>query len=598
MTNYTDRKQIPQSEKWDLTAIYKDQQAFDQDYAKTAELIEQFKSREADFITGSAPFYATLKDAQQIESLLNRLEVYASLFSDLDTGNNEGQILMGRMFKLYNDFGEASSFMQTAMLKVDDLTLQAWNKEEPGLLDYARTIEKARRFREHTLTDESEKLIASMQNAMHSHSRIRSVFANADLSFGKIRDESGKLVTLTDTNYVPFLMGSNRNVRRNAFRTLYRTYDQFGNTFASLLNSYISEKVTMAQVRKYGSSLEESTFYDEVTPEIYHNLIKTVNAHLGSIYDYYTMKQKLLGIPKLHLYDVYTPLVSSSHSHYTYDEAVREVLDALKILGKEYHSTLKQGLTEKHWVDVWPTPGKRGGAYSSGCYGTEPYILLNFTETLDDVSTLAHESGHSMHSYFSHTNNKEQEAYYTIFVAEVASTVNEILFAHYKLRTSSSKEEKLEVLNQLLELYRGTLFRQTMFAEFEEIAHEKVSNGMTLTKDILNADYYALVKKYFGPDVYVDKQIALEWMRIPHFYRFFYVYKYATCISAASSIVKKIETQGDSYINQYLNFLKCGDSRSPLDSLLVAGIDLRKPEVIEDALNDFESILKEFKKSI
>ena len=337
-------------------------------------------------------------------------------------------------------------------------------------------------------------------------------------------------------------------------------------------------------------------FADEVTPDIYHNLIATVNKNLSVLFDYYAIKREVLGLQKLHLYDVYAPLIGDCTRKYSFEEAVEEVLETVKVFGTEYHDTLEKGIKEQKWVDVYPSQGKRGGAYSSGTYDTQPYILLNYTDTLDDVSTLAHEAGHSMHSYFSHKSNTPQQADYTIFVAEVASTVNELLFAHRKLRESDSREEKLSVLNQLMETYKGTLFRQTMFAEFEEKFHTLVASGKTLTQELLNKEYYKLVKRYFGKDVACDKQIAMEWMRIPHFYRYFYVYKYATCISAASAIVKRIETEGDAYVSKYIDFLSCGGSKSPLDSLRVAGIDLTQPAVIEDAIADFGAAVAEFRK--
>ena len=361
------------------------------------------------------------------------------------------------------------------------------------------------------------------------------------------------------------------------------------------MNSFVKERTTYAKVRNFPDSITASVFRDEVTPVIYNNLCDTVSKNLKPLYDYYALKKKALGVPKLHLYDIYTPLISSCDRKYTYEEAVDIVLDAIKLFGEEYHSTLSAGLKEKGWADVYPNKGKRGGAYSSGSYDTEPYILLNYTDTLDDVSTLAHEAGHSMHSYFSAKANTPQESHYTIFVAEVASTVNELVLFRKLLRESDNREEKLYILNQLMETYKGTLYRQTMFAEFEKEMHAMVEAGETLTKDLLCKRYYELVRRYFGKDVVCDKQIACEWMRIPHFYYNFYVYKYATCISAASAIVKKIEEQGDAYVEKYLNFLKCGGSRSPLDSLLVADIDLTKPEVIEDAIADFNDAVEQFR---
>ena len=384
-------------------------------------------------------------------------------------------------------------------------------------------------------------------------------------------------------------------MRRAAFKKLYATYKQFGNTFASLLGNTVKERTTLAKIRGFKSSLEASTFNDEVTPVIYNSLIDAVNRNMQVIYDYFNLKKEVLGLPALHMYDLYTPLIPDCTKEYSFDEAVETVIDTVRILGDEYADTLEDGIKNKSWVDVYPTKGKRGGAYSAGCYDTQPYILLNYNEKIDDVSTLAHEAGHSMHSYYSCKNNTPQESSYTIFVAEVASTVNELLFCHKKLRESNSREEKLSILNQLMETYKGTLYRQTMFAEFERDIHALTEKGETLTREVMCDVYYKIIKKYFGNSVVCDKEIACEWMRIPHFYRSFYVYKYATCISAASAIARRIETEGEEYIGKYLEFLSCGGRISPLDSLKVAGIDMSDPAVVEAAIADFKEAIETFK---
>ena len=376
---------------------------------------------------------------------------------------------------------------------------------------------------------------------------------------------------------------------------MYKSYAQFKNTFAGLFSGRVKESTTLAATRGYKNSITASTFKDEVTPEIYNNLIKTVEAGLPALYEYYDLQRELLGVEKLHLYDIYTPLINSASKKYTYEEAVSEVLDTVKIYGDEYYNALKSGLCERGWVDVYPTKAKRSGAFSAGCPSTEPYILLNFNGNYDDMSTLAHEAGHSMHTWFSTKYNEPQNSGYTIFVAEVASTVNELLLAHKKLREAENDDEKLYILNQLMETYKGTLYRQTMFAAFEKDMHALTEKGEPLTADVISKRYYKLVKKYFGKNVAVDKEIMYEWARIPHFYSCFYVYKYATCISAASAIVKRIENEGAAYVGKYIDFLKCGDSKSPLDSLLVAGIDMRDPAVVSDAVSDFEQSVRQFK---
>ena len=590
-----ERREIDKKYKWDLSVIYKDEAAFNADYALAESKIKAFAKHEKTMMTSARALYETLAATVEIEAIIEKLWQYASLNFSVETNNNYFQALNTKVRNLAIAAGTASWFVSPYLLKLDEATVNSWFKECPELETFRRMIEKNMRNKPHTLSDECEMLLSKMQDSLGSHSGIRSIFANSDLRFGKITDENGKRVELTDTNYVSFLMNKNRKVRKAAFRTLYKTYEQFKNTFATLYEGRVKEASTNAKVANFKNSITSYTFGDEVTPEIYNNLIKSVHTGLPTLYEYYELKRELLGVEKLHLYDVYAPLIGELDSNYTYEEAVEEVLKTVKIYGEEYESNLRAGLTEKGWVDVYPSRGKRGGAFSSGCPGTEPYILLNFKNKFDDVSTLAHEAGHSMHTWFSTNYNEPHNSNYRIFVAEVASTVNELLLAHRKLRECESDAEKPYILNQLMETYKGTLFRQTMFAEFERDMHAMCEKGTPLTADVISKHYYKLVKRYFGKDVACDKQIAYEWSRIPHFYTCFYVYKYATCISAASAIVKRIETEGEAYIGKYIDFLKCGDSKSPLDSLLVAGIDMRDPEVVNGAIEDFASAIKEFK---
>ena len=590
-----DRKEIDKKYKWDLTVIYADDAAFNSDYKKAESLIKSFAKHEKTMTKSAADFYSTLRDMTDIELIIERLWQYASLNFAVDTSNNEYQALNARVRNLAIMAGEVSWFVSPYMLKLDNATLDAWFAELPELESFRRTVETTMRAKPHTLSDECEVLMSKLQDCFGSHGDIRSIFSNSDLRFGKIRNEEGKSVELADASYVTHLMSADRKVRQSAFRTLYKTYEQFGNTYATMYNSRVKERCTLARARNFKNSITASTYNDEVTPVIYNNLIDCVHKGLPALYDYYNLKREVLGLDKLHMYDIYTPLIGSLSRSYSYEEAVDEVLKTVDVYGDEYYDALKAGLTEKGWVDVYPSRGKRGGAFSSGCPGTEPYILMNYTGTLDNVSTLAHEAGHSMHTYFSNKYNEPHNSGYTIFVAEVASTVNELLMAHRMLRESKSDDEKLYILNQLMETYKGTLYRQTMFAEFERDMHALCEKGQPLTADVINKHYYKLVKRYFGKDVVCDKQIAYEWMRIPHFYSCFYVYKYSTCISAASAIVKRIETEGKAYVDKYIDFLKCGGSKSPLDSLLVAGIDMTDPEVINGAIEDFESAISEFR---
>lgn len=590
-----ERKDIPAKYKWDLSVIYADEKAFLADYAKAEKLIKEFPKHEKTMTKSAEGLYNVLRADCDIEAIIEKLWSYASLNFSVDSSNNAFQALNGKVRSLAVQAGAASWFVSPRLLALDTEVVEGWFKEYPALETFRRTIHSIMRMKPHMLSDECEQLMSKLQDSFGTHHDIRSIFADSDLRFGKIRNEEGKLVELTDTNYVPFLMSSDRRVRQAAFKKLYTTYSQFGNTFATTFNAMVRERGTLAKVRGYKNSITASTFRDEVTPEIYNNLINSVHTGLPALYDYYALKREVLGVQRLHLYDVYAPLIGELDRVYSYEEAVDEVLKTVEIYGDEYYNALKEGLLEKGWVDVYPSRGKRGGAFSAGTPVTEPYILLNYTETLDDVSTLAHEAGHSMHSWFSTHYNEPHNSNYTIFVAEVASTVNELLLFHRKLRECTDDAEKLYILNQLMETYKGTLYRQTMFAEFERDMHALSEKGTPLTADVVNKHYYKLVKKYFGKDVAVDKQIAMEWMRIPHFYTSFYVYKYATCISAASAIVKRIESEGAAYVDQYIDFLKCGGSKSPLDSLLVAGIDMRDPSVVNGAIEDFKSAVAEFR---
>ena len=592
---YDNRKDIDAKYKWDLSVIYKDDAAFNADYALAAEKIEAFRAHQQTITSSAEALFAALSDMADVELLIEKLWHYASLGFSVDTSDNYFQALNTKVRNLAVSAGEASWFVTPFILKLERETIDAWFAEYPKLESFRRMIDKIMQEKEHTLSDECEILMSGIQNALGSHSGIRSIFTNAELRFGKIRDEEGKMVELTDTNYVMYLMSKERRVRKAAFTCLYKTYSQFSNTFANLYEARVKEAATNAKIRKHADSITASTFRDEVTPVIYNNLIDSVHAGLPALYDYYKLKKEVLGVGGLHMYDIYAPLIGEVDSNYTYEEAVAEVLETVKVFGDEYESNLREGLCEKGWVDVFPCRGKRGGAFSSGMPGSEPYILLNFTNKFDDVSTLAHEAGHSMHTWFSTHYNEPHNSGYTIFVAEVASTVNELLLAHRKLEESKNDEEKLYILNQLMETYKGTLYRQTMFAEFERDMHAFCEKGVPLTADFINKHYYDLIKLYFGPGVCCDEQIAREWMRIPHFYNCFYVYKYATCISAASAIVKRIETEGKDYIDQYIDFLKCGGSKSPLDSLLVAGIDMTRPEVVKSAIDDFASTIKQFR---
>lgn len=588
------RSEIDNKYKWNTDLIYSSMDAFNADFEKAGQMLKDLAGKENVMCHSAKDLYDTLELMTKTEMLILRLYHYAHLNSDVDTADNGFLALSGKCENLFNEMGAASYFVAPKMIALEDDTLNAWYAEFPKLEEYRRNIDTERRYKPYMLDDNGEKLLAQMHMCLGSHETARDVFSYADLKFGDITDAEGNTVALNDTNYIPFMMGNNRGVRKSAFTTLYATYKQFSNTYAALLNGYVKEKTTLAKIRKFPTSLEASVFADEVPATIYNNLIESVNKNMQVIYDYYALKKKVLGVDELHMYDIYAPLVGEIDEEYTYEQAVETVLDTVKILGDDYASVLEDGIKNRGWIDVFPTENKKGGAYSSGGGEIQPYILLNYTETLNDISTLAHEAGHSMHTYFSSKNNLPQQTGYTIFVAEVASTVNELLLAHKLLRESDDKAQKRYILNQLMETYKGTLYRQTMFAEFEKQMHELVEAGEVLTGDLLSEKYYAINQKYFGEGVVLDKEIQYEWERIPHFYYNFYVYKYAICISAASAIVKRIETEGEAYVKKYIGFLSCGGSKTPLDSLKVAEIDMTSPDVVNAAIEDFANVIKQF----
>ena len=592
----TDREKIDKKYKWDLTAIYPDSQAFEADFSAAEQQIKDYPRHEATMSKDAPGLYNALCDLVDMQGKIELLWQYAHLSYSLNTADNKAQSMMARVRSLAVSADSASWFVSPTLIRMDGDTVSRFCSEYPDLMRFSRMIDGAQREKPHTLSDDCEKLMARLGDCMGSHSDIRSVLSNSEIKFGRIKGEGGSSVELSEANYLTLLTSSDREVRRRAFKRLYKVYKSYSGTLSVTFNAYVKEKCTLAAARSFENAITASTFRDEVTPKIYDGLIQSVRQNLDTLYDYYDLKREALGLDKLHLYDVYTSTTPSSEKHFSYEEAIDLVLDTVKVFGQEYHSVMTDGLRRRGWVDVYPTKAKRGGAFSSGCPGTEPYILMNYTETYNEVSTLAHEGGHSMHSYFSRKYNEPHNSSYTIFVAEVASTVNELLLAHKRLAESDSVSEKLYILDKIMDTYRATLYRQTMFAEFEKLVYSLVEGGTPLTADVLNREYKALVDDYFGPRVVCDPEISYEWSRIPHFYMNFYVYKYATCISAASAIVKRIENEGDAYVEKYIEFLKCGGSKSPLDSLRVAGIDMEDTSVIDGAIEDFKAAIAEYRR--
>lgn len=560
------RENIESKYKWDLTPIFSSEDDFNNLYKDVESKIEKFKSHEKIMGNNAESFYNAINDYYKISRDLDKLQVYTDLLSDIDTSNNNNQALKLKVINLLDKWNKATFFITPTILKKDYKEIENFYEEKPKLKEYETIIKREFRYKEHILSDIEEKLLSSMTKMFNKNYETYELLKDSDITFGNITDENNKEVELTCSNYSIYIESNNRRVRKEAFATLYSTYKQFINTFASTLSGNINENVTIAKIKKFPSTLNWCLYADELDETIYNNLINTVSDNMNTLYKYYALKKDLLNLEELHLYDIYTPIVKNFDKKYPYEEAKEIVLKALSVLGDDYIEVLKNGL-DNNWVDVYPTKAKRTGGYSGGCYDTAPYILLNYFDKYNDMSTLAHEAGHSMHSYYTRSNNSYQYGNYSIFVAEVASTVNEILLSKYLLKTSNSKEEKLFILDNLMSLFKATIYRQTMFAEFEQKIYFDAENDIPLTADYLSSVYYELNKKYFGDDVVIDDDIKYEWARIPHFYYNFYVYKYATGLSAACHIANDILSGKEHAVDNYKEFLKCGSKKALLNHL-------------------------------
>ena len=592
-----DRKDIDKKYTWNLDVIYSNTTEFDKDYDLVIDKINSLKKYENTMMDNSDNFYDSIRLSFEIERLIDKLYCYGNLSFDLDTSNNNKQELCEKISNLRSKYSENSYFIVPSILKNDYSVIEKYIKENPLIKNYEISIREIYRYKKHILSDAEEKLLSSISKMIGNSYDTYELFKDCDMSFDSIEDENGKKVELNNSNYSLYIESKDRRVRKDTFNTLYKEYKKYTNTFAYLISSNMKELSTLAKINKYNSAIEMSLFADDVDIKVYNNLIDSVHKHINYIYDYYKLKKDILNLDDIHLYDVYVPIGNILDKKYSYEEAKEVILKVLEVFGDEYITKVKEAL-DNRWIDVYPTKNKRTGGYSGGSYDTYPYILLNYQDKYNDMSTLIHEMGHSMHSYYSRNYNDYQNSEYRIFVAEVASTVNELLLSHYLLEHSSDVEEKKYILNNLMELYRATIYRQTMFAEFERDIYSIIDNDGALTADKLSNMYYDLNKFYFGDGVVVDDEIRYEWERIPHFYYDFYVYKYATGLSAATAIVKGILDKKENAVENYIDFLKCGSRLSPIESLKVAGVDLTNSSVADTALDEFKNILDMYKNMI
>ncbi|MCM1371250.1 MAG: oligoendopeptidase F [Clostridium sp.] len=588
------RSEISDEYKWDLGSIYSSNELFEADLGKCLNLIDKIKDLN-DIVSSADKLLECLELQYSTNRILEKLYTYAHHNLDADTTNTFYQELLGKVKNLDKEFCEATSFIKPTLLKCDYSLIEKFYGENEGLKEYEVVLKDLFRYKAHTLSENEEMVVSKLSKALSSSSNTYECLTDSDMTFGLIKDEDNDPIELTTSNYSRYIKSSDRRVRKEAFDTTYETYAKYKNTLASTYVGDIETNSSVAKIYNFNSAIEASLFEDDINISVYDNLIHTVSNNLKPLYRYYDIKKKALNLEQMHLYDTYVSIISDNSKEYSFEEAKKIVIDALSILGDDYINNLKRAFSEK-WIDVYNNKGKRSGAYSGGAYDTNPFVLLNYENTLNDVSTLAHELGHSMHSYYSRKNNSYQNSGYKIFVAEVASTVNELLLAFYQLDNTDDRKEKLVILNNLLDLFKSTIYRQTMFAEFERDMYRKHENNEVLTYEVLNNSYYELNKKYFGENVVVDDYIKYEWERIPHFYYNFYVYKYATGLSAACYIVNNILENKNNMKEKYLKFLTLGGSMSPLEELKVMGIDMTDSKVIESAINMFDGILERFEK--
>ena len=587
-----DRKDIDVKDTWHLESIYANNELWEEDYAALEKDAAEFAKLKGAIEADVSKIPAVLDAYYGLHRRLSKLSVYARMRFDQDTTDSTYQTMSAKIGSLGVKIGAASAFVEPEILSYSKEQLEAAEKENERTAYYGRKIEEMLRGQEHTLDAEKEELLAAAGDMAEAPDDIFSVLMNADMKYPDIVLEDGTHLPLTNSTYISYMESPDRAVREGAFKTLYGQIASLKNTFAAIYRGNLKQAKFYAQSRKYSSARAMYLADSNVPESVYDNLLSAVHEALPMMYRYVAVRKKVLGVDKLHMYDVYTPIVAAQNQTYEFEQAKQMVLEALKPMGEDYLSHAREGL-ENRWIDIYPNKGKKGGAYSWGCYDSQPFILLNYTKNLDSVFTLIHEMGHSIHSYYSRTAQDYAYSDYKIFVAEVASTCNECLLMHDLLEKTTDKEQRKYLLNHYLDSFKGTLFRQTMFAEFEKNAHEYCAQGKPLTAEALSQMYLELNQKYFGPDMEKDEEIAYEWMRIPHFYTPFYVYQYATGYSAAVALSAKILKEGKPAVDAYMSFLKGGESKDPIDLLKMAGVDMTTEKPVADALALFGELVTE-----
>lgn len=587
------RSEIDDKFKWAVNDIYSSDEAWEKDYNSILELTGQPSELKGRMGESAGMLYKALKEYEQVEYITERVYVYAFMKYYEDTGNSKYQEMSGKAQMAAMKVSEKYAFLEPELISIDTDVLDKYISEDERLGMYKHFIDDCLAGKKHTLSEKEEALLAKASQMSTVPNEVFSKFNNADVKFGRVKRENGQEDELTNGNFVTFMESQDRAVRKAAFEALYKQYGAYINTIAAVFYGNVKQAMFYADAREYKSTLNMYLDGSFIPENVYKNLIKTVNDNLDKMYCYVDIRKKALGVDELHFYDIYAPMVEDIDWKISYDEAKDIVVKALAPMGEEYVSHIKEGF-ENGWVDVYENTGKRSGAFSWGAYGTHPYVFLNYSDTLNDVFTVIHEMGHAMHTYYSNANQPYIYAGYKIFVAEVASTCNEAILMQYMLKNTDDEKKKRYLLNHFFEQFKGTLYRQTMFAEFEMEAHAKAEHGEVLSAESLCAMYKKLNEKYFGPDMVIDDEIALEWARIPHFYTPFYVYQYATGYSAAIAISTKILAGDEQVIAGYRKFLSGGSSMHPIELLKLCGIDMTRPDVVQEALDVFGELLKQW----
>ena len=589
------REEIPAEAKWAIEDLYKNDDEWEADFTRLKEHLPELSAYEGRLGESAQTLLSMQRLCDKMNMLAEKVYVYANQRLHENTDNAVYQNLASRAQSLLVEMSERTSYIEPEIMELPEGTIEKYLQENGELRVYGQYFENMIRQKAHVLPGEMEKLLASAGELAESPKDIFSMFNNADIRFPKITGEDDTDVEVTHGRFISLLQSKDQRVRKDAFEALYGVYEKFRNTLAATYRANVKQEVFFARARRYGSDLEGALDGSHIPVSVYDNLIHVVHEHLPLMHRYVKIRKKLLGLDELHMYDLYTPMTENSGEHFSFEDAKKTVLEGLAPMGEEYLSHLKDGF-EHGWIDVYENQGKRSGAYSWGAYGTHPYVLLNYQGTLNDVFTLAHEMGHALHSWYSDETQPYIYAGYRIFVAEVASTCNEALLIHHLLKKAKDPKTKAYLINYFLEQFRTTLYRQTMFAEFEKITHGLQEAGEALTAERLCSIYYDLNKAYFGEDICIDRQIEMEWARIPHFYTPFYVYQYATGFSAAIALSGKILREGEAAVEQYKKFLKGGSSMYPLELLRLAGVDMEQKKTVEDALLVFSEYLDEMER--